>query len=368
MKTFLLLLSLVPCLAFSENHSESYMKKQPRKFLQALQNRKTSNLRADTPILRDSMYTYRGTEGTLIEKAYFTYDQQGRLTEEVALWDYNRTGNWLNIKTTFKYSATGQSAESNYYVLKDGKWELMTQNLFTYSDAETSIPQSDTEYGFFDGLRVTTFTTTATRFDAAGIPTEYLSCILKDDYPFLMKWEVTFNENNLPTSMTTFELNENNTWKFYEKIIMTYDDQGLLKMKEAHSDYNNGNWEPYYDILFEYDERGNLISEKEVEANGTIYDPLRYQNFYADDLITKNESVSVPSPITIHNNPGSLSIDLENETDGTVVMVDSTGRVVLNRPLSSRSTVIPVQSLPEGVYFIHVKTSGYQLTEKTVIR
>ncbi len=368
MKTFLLLLSLVPCLVLAQT-PKSNKQKQSEKFLQTLQIPQHSTLRTTTAILRDSMYTYRNEESNLIEKAYFSYDQQGRLIEEVALWDYNMTGHWSDTKTVFVYSdGVDKSTEIQHYVMKNGKWEMMVKEIQVYNGNNSGMPVSETEYAFIDGVWVEISIITATKFDEEDIPTEYMLTILGDETPILMKWEITINDNYLPAGKTTFSWGDNNTWIPFEKIILSYDKQGLLKIKEEHADYSNGNWEPSYDIHFEYDERGNLISEKEMYADGFVYDSLRYQNYYSDGIATKNESISITSPITIQNYAGSLTIDLGEETNGTVVIIDSGGRTVLNRPLKSEIATIPVHSLAKGIYFIHIKTSRHQVTQKTIIR
>lgn len=366
MKRILLLLSLLPCLVFGQSEKrEAKPLLKWKKYTERLQVPFQSGLRADASVVKDSMYTYRDEEKILIEKATYKYDAVGRVIEETSYWDYNKTGSFTHLKEEYKYADTGiYPIEVNYYRWEGDNWIKTSKDVYT-NNAD-GYPIDLREYTYINGEMILMFTTTAGALDDNGKPLYYLFFIVEGGVPLVMKMDIEFDNNYQPLSMTTYEANvEENDWMPFEKIEYTINPETSLREEETHADYNNGQWEPSYNRYYKYDERGELIEEKEIESNGNVWEWLRYKNFYSDNVITKNQTLTNQHiKIRLESNTQLLTVDLGDASKGLLSIVNPSGKTIIQDSLNGQLKTVSMQSFPSGIYFVRVNTPQGTKTEK----
>ncbi|MDH6356649.1 hypothetical protein [Parabacteroides sp. PF5-9] len=373
MKRFLLLLCLLPCLSFAQTE-----KKQKPKTLKWFQSGTSATplLRAQESILLDSVYTFTKTDEEnpeiLEQKTYYKYDEFQRITEELLFVDYSGLEQFRQYKSiyTYKNSSRYPSRIETYY-LKNGNWMKISEDQQNYT--EEGIPLEARSFVFDgEGLKLENVWK-AISFDEKGIPTEFIDSTFYEEV-YVMKFNITFNEKAQPTAVTTFSPNEINReeWIPFEKMIYHLDEEGLLRLKEEHYDYEGDeDWDFSYLIAYEYDERGRMIHENEAMGPGMFYSFISTRNFYSDGLTTHNEPpVTAATTATIHytQGSGSLYVDLMQEQSGHLLIMRPTGRLVGQYRLNQQTTTIPLNTVKGEVLIVRLQTKSGHYTKKILVR
>lgn len=113
----------------------------------------------------------------------------------------------------------------------------------------------------------------------------------------------------------------------------------------------------YYDGLL------HMLSLLHASGNFRIYKP---------DEITSIHNVEAPiMKIKVFPNPsttGNVTVESELISNGSLELRDSAGRVILNSELVKGKAEVNIETLPQGVYFLNVKNSIHNLTEKVIIK
>ncbi|MCB0793740.1 MAG: hypothetical protein KDB88_03300 [Flavobacteriales bacterium] len=136
----------------------------------------------------------------------------------------------------------------------------------------------------------------------------------------------------------------------------------------------------HFELLGTVSAAGNSLSERDYSYMDA--DPLPGLNYYRIQLVDRNDARANTPIRTVHHgsgrelqlvpNPGSETLRVLGELpqDGaSLILVDATGRPVLNSPLSIASAPIGVQHLPAGCYGFQVMgRNGTPLSQGRWIR
>lgn len=365
MRTFLLLLCMLPCIAFAGNLPKSI--KNIEAFKKVNQQ---SRLRSDQTIVLDSTYTFSGTEKRLNSITKYIYDKQGRIAEEEYTYNMDNLEfkrfekSIYNYKDDFSYPS-----EQRNYILIDGEWVEDSKSSLEYSKGIVPIETRDS--CFLNGEWYLEELIQAKEFDEEGYPIMFESTSWEGgSSPEYASFAFTYDKNYMVETMKHFLLyQEKNEWIHVQTNHFKWDQNGCLLRDYAEEyDSDKGEWIESYEIIYTYDERNNLIEENE-SMYGISYSSINHQNFYSDKVITVNKQIAPFSDIKIINNPSShiLTVDLGEQTKGTIIIIDTAGKMVLNKILSSNSNEIPLQ-LRFGFHIVKVKTDKGTFTEKIFIR
>lgn len=127
------------------------------------------------------------------------------------------------------------------------------------------------------------------------------------------------------------------------------------------------------EMLLEW-HRLDPVSAKEIARNEAVYAIQRNRNPYIDypelvecvfgtadcDGVLSVNSMKEVKPFAVFPNPVKESIQIRFENpmkDGSLAVLDITGKVMLEKGLNPINTTVSLQSLPVGMYLVKVTTS-----------
>mgnify|MGYP000153258435 CR=1 FL=1 len=126
------------------------------------------------------------------------------------------------------------------------------------------------------------------------------------------------------------------------------------------------------------DKRRELTPKEKAKQRSLAIHVPQYKEFdmsrYADisDKAKKNQFIE-SSRLKIYPNPsnGNFTLELENfsnESTGTILkIVNVIGQVVYTETIQSTRTMLHVETLANGIYYLHLNTNGEVYTQKIVI-
>ncbi len=186
------------------------------------------------------------------------------------------------------------------------------------------------------------------------------------------------------------------TWLTDGKVLRTYNGNGLLTLRETQL-WENGGWRSQNKREYTYNSDSDLIMEvisnwnvnsSDWEIAGrieTIYgnNDLPYQEIaqswlvnvwenhsrhtYTYDTYQSTEELD-HTQLSIYPNPATETIifNLDEPTQGTVVIYNAEGRIVVSQPVAGKVNRLPVSQLPTGNYFVQLIQEGKVSTGRFV--
>jgi hypothetical protein len=102
-------------------------------------------------------------------------------------------------------------------------------------------------------------------------------------------------------------------------------------------------------------------------------------NYYVDSVMIRVDSASFVNVVSFKDNVNSifvfpnpasnkLYVEWEGKADARLIILNSLGAEVKSETLKRNDTYIDVSLLPEGIYFVQVRTSVGVLTKKILVR
>lgn len=363
MKRFLLSVCLLPGLALAQGVSDK-TKKYQRFFKKAA----PIEMRAAAPALLDSVYTYQTEQGILTDKVYYTYDEAGLMLTELRKSSYGQEGEFVvNYKGEYTYStiAGGKSVEEINYALADGEWVPSFKRTTEYNQKQMTVAMYD--YYYKDGKWMKDEFQVSAEFNADGYPTVLMdSTFVEDGTVEVMRMDATYDKKHNVEGLSIFA-QVGNEWIPAQKAKLTYDEAGR-QLSQYHEVMEDGEWTFSFFYTYEYDERGNMIRETDEMEGFDKPFVMRYQNFYSDNIVTKNEQVDARSSIriTLNNNDKTLSVDLGEEQRATLTIINAGGAIVRRVSVNQLDT-LPLYDL-SGYYIVHIQTAKGVKSQSVIIR
>lgn len=364
MKKFVLFVCLLPGLAFAQSVSN-----KAAKFQRFLQKSAPIETRASVfaSATLDSTYWFQGAEEWLTSRTYFTYNDAGQVVRKMFS---SGDGFVVSGKAEYSYAGTAEnkSEEEINYHLENGQWIPGYKTVTKYNHTQTPIAMY--QYYYEEGVWVDDNFQVSTEFNADGYPTVLMDSTFQKEEPVtVMRMEVTYDKKHNAEGLSILKSGKTSgEWIPDQKAKLTYDEAGRT-LSQYHEEMEDGKWKFSFLYTYEYDERGNMIREidKNVESERPF--PMRYQNFYSDHVVTKNESIQVNDVIRMAMNAGSksLSVDLGEEQRATVTIISATGAVVRRISLNESLSTISLNEL-NGYYIVHIQTLGGVKSQSVIIR
>lgn len=362
MKKFVLLVCLLPGLAFAQRVSNKSAKFQ--RFFQKSAPVETK-MSAFTSATLDSVYWYQGSEEVLTSKRYFTYNEAGQKQTE-------SSGRFVidsKVEYTYATGSDGKSVEEISYRLDNEKWLPTYKAVTKYNHTQSPIGMY--QYYYKEGVWVNDNFQTSTEFNAGGYPTVIMDSTFFEDEPTnVMRMEVAYDKKNNAEGLSILEPGKTNgEWIPAQKAKLTYDDNGLVLSQYHEVKDDDGKWKFSFLYTYQYDERGNIIREIDENEEYEKPYPMRYQNFYSDNVVTKNESIHVNNAIRIAVNAGSksLSVDLGEQQRAIVTIINAGGAVARRISVDESLSTIALNEL-NGYYIIHIQTAKGVKSQSVIIR
>ena len=324
--------------------------------------------------LPDSLYVYYGEEKEFIAKVFLTYDENGRIVQQLAVIDYDGDGiPDEEEKIEYVYTQKGDQIEVEeiYSYFIEGKWEYDEKFVSLYNSDDLYSPVEYYEYYYNEDKWDLDWKRIATEFDEKGRPIVIIETTTWDEDD-VNRQDITYNENGLFNLIIYSELKAEDTWEPYGKREFFYDEDGKLT-KEVYSYYWYNNdmlegekeWVVSNTIEYEYDENGNKARESfiEEEWTETFYYTYFYSSSTGNDVIFSVQSSIYPNPVS-----DVLNVTLEDADNAVISLVNAAGSVMVQQKTSKTVTSIPVQSFAKGYYFLIVQTSKGVKTHTVIIR
>lgn len=362
MKRFLLSVCLLPGLALAQGASE-----KTKMIQRLLQKAYPIETRAASPAVLDSVYTYQTDEEVLTNKVYYTYDEAGLKKTELRKSSDGQEGAFsVKHKAEYTYTATqgGRSEEVINYHLEEGKWNPIYKSTTVYNQVS---PIATYDYYYDKGKWTKIESLVSTAFNADGYPTVMIDSVFrKDGTAKAMRMEATYNKKHNVDSVVFFE-KAGEKWMPTQKAKLTYDEAGR-QLSQHHEVMRDGKWNFSFLYTYEYDERGNMIREIDEGENYSNPSHIRYQNFYSDNIVTKNDRIDADSPIRIriNNTDKTLYVDLSEEQQATLSIINAGGTIV-RRVSVNQTATLPMYDL-NGYYIVRIQTSKGVKSEAIIIR
>lgn len=127
--------------------------------------------------------------------------------------------------------------------------------------------------------------------------------------------------------------------------------------------------------------RADAVSTKEQNRNNEVYKLQGNRNPFIDDpqfaekiwgtLNPVEETAEERISLSLYPNPANhlLNISISGYTcnETTVYVYDTSGCLVMTKPMDGESTILPVEQLAPGIYFLRLSCEGIVTTESFVI-
>lgn len=230
-------------------------------------------------------------------------------------------------------------------------WSTTNQTYVSASSSITDSPLSN--YQASSQTRITYYTD----IDLTNVQAAYAS--------FYAKWEI---EDNYDYAQFEASTDGGFTWL---PLCGLYTDLG-----EVNQDFN----QPLYDgasgWIKEWVNLEDLLGESVKLRFELVTDPfLEKDGFYFDDfqLFTESSSLGIKSPskgiISVYPNPSNESFTIKGLPDGKyeLVVTNLLGEVVVKNELQQTSSLIQINNLIGGLYFIQCKDEQGQIYTSSLV-
>jgi hypothetical protein len=110
------------------------------------------------------------------------------------------------------------------------------------------------------------------------------------------------------------------------------------------------------------------VAEAHGSLTNIIVDPSNYTLDKTGDVVVSNSAVTPEVVSTLYPNPAKEKITLEFSASGkrNITVLNAVGEKVKNLSAVSTKTVINLQGLPKGVYFLKIEKDGAATTKKFI--
>jgi hypothetical protein len=337
----------------------------------------------------DSVYIYYGEEEKPGKTAAIKYDGICRRLKEKGLTDLNGDGiteenEWYLKEYTYTSTKDLFEIETLFTCLSNDIWVTVSKEIYVYNTSGLSSPAEYCSYNFRGGewKLERKQKRTVTEYEGEYRLVVYLDSTFiekTNGYDTLtVRVEMSYNEKGWCDLSTSFSPTGSTVtgeeWIPTYKTASTYNAIGEL-IKEVHHSYdlyyNDGNpemkWTKQSTVEYAYDEKGNITAETVIDNDGIAHNRARYVNIYSS--ATSNEAVfSVQS--AVYPNPVSdiLHVAIEGTDHAIITLLNASGTVVTTQKTNQQLTLLPVQSLAKGFYFLTVQTSEGIKTHKVVVQ
>ena len=122
-------------------------------------------------------------------------------------------------------------------------------------------------------------------------------------------------------------------------------------------------------------------------ASAASWDPFSFGNVTDGDIVVLNlfdplvsgacnyslfvgvENIITTLPVTVYPNPVRSQLNLDGLENGAVIrLVNGMGQSIINIVADSESTVLNVETLPVGIYFLNIRKDDKEFATKIVVR
>lgn len=318
-----------------------------------------------------------------------TYDGNGYLIHDLTQsWNVSWKDSFQTDYTNNPDGTAQQSISQSWNTLANG-WENVQRENYTYT-ATKKVLISESEFWNSTDWFFSSKETNA--YDGS----DYLTNSLLQTYDFITPWKDAYQTiyNNNPdgtVNQATSQIWNVNVWNNEDRITYTYNSSKLIM--SLSEKWNGTIWENSSMDTYEYDGSGYLIyllSQNWV-SNSWINDAqffiTNYGNGNPYQIISQtadtsglvwtnvsritftNTSLGVDERIfekslAAYPNPADDNITIktnENSVGMKYVIADQLGRQFLNGTITNRETVIDINQLSTGVYFIKVGQNKNQV-------
>jgi hypothetical protein len=292
-------------------------------------------------------------------KSEMVYDENGKLTdEETYNWDeYMGHEDWRNSsKRYFEYDEYGnQTLEEFYY------WDEYNNKWIGGNKSERSFDENGNVLSF------------------VSYGWDYWQGKWNPEY----KMENTYVGDSIQASEASYSYDSYlNKWIGNYKYETVYND-ALEAVKEIAFEWNystnnwkiiNVTWIEHYE--YQRDSEGRLLGyarEKWDETLNQWCPETKYYYFWSLHTITEAELVLLnqEEKVLVYPNPATniLYIKLHSGNfSGSFSLFNSNGLLLKKSYLTGDITSVPVNDLPKGFYFLHVKTDEFIESKKIIVQ
>lgn len=338
--------------------------------------------------------TWKSEAWENLTQTFYTYDGSKYLIHDLSQqWDVS----WNNFhKTDYTNNSDGtvnQSISQTWNTVSTG-WDVATRSTFTYDGAKHALTEiSDLWYD----PNWMPFSKETNTYDGSG----YLIIDLSQSWDFISSWKnssQTLYTNN-PDGTVSQELTQSwngTTWNDTSRITYTYaGSKVIMSLEEVPKGLV---WENSWMDTFDYDASGYLIytlsknwvsSAWKNDTQGFITNyadgnphQIVYQSWddtmgswknnlritFDNGTLAVNQDVFKNS-ITIYPNPShdNVTIATNNATPNLKYWVtDPVGKQVLKGSIDAKETVVDINPLATGVYFIQIMGQNNRQTFKMI--
>jgi hypothetical protein len=292
-----------------------------------------------------SVYYYWNAEWDTGSVGVYTYDLQGRLSQEY--WQYLSGGSYYNEELDlYTYLPSGKLGEWVTQTWTGTEWMNSWRTLYTYDASDRPIESIDQQWSTDHWSRYKRITRT---YDLTG------NAIVD----------------------TLFDPLSGSSWTLDGKIDYTYDASGYL-IEELWSDYA-GIWMQAYRYTYTNDLQGVVLQwvcEVYRSSKWTLDGRTLYT--YGIPTSTQESADVVPSEwiLSSHPNPFNpttvIEYSLPLSSMVTITIFDARGRQVSvleerERNAGRYSLIWDAHGLPSGLYFCRMQAGGFLTTQKLVL-
>lgn len=193
-----------------------------------------------------------------------------------------------------------------------------------------------------------------------------------EDWIASFKFESTFDSNGNITLYVAFQwIPDLIDWEVRYKYEYTFDSNGKLTSKSFYY-LDSEDWINSYKDVYTYDSNGNnkldINFQWDSNLNELVIGAKTF--YYRGDNYTSVENAETINEIKIYPNPVSelLNIDLgERYREIFIRVLNAAGKEVINNSFKEQQLIgFELNNVPDGLYFINVKTEKSNATIKVV--
>jgi hypothetical protein len=251
------------------------------------------------------------------------------------------------LKTTaqqppeFKFYLAFEDANNT----KDTLWYILDSTATVGMDtALGEKPQDLTSSAFHVYMYITSAADSGKTFAYPSISCGFSSQIRSQNYvyPIIVRWDTSllFNHN---LSCTFNEVIFDNDWFFFNQNDPNNGGFSLLLQDSVVLPSFTWGSQDHFPLTFILNDNPNLSME---EKSGSFADVKVY-----------------PNPVT---NEFTVEIDAKQSSSVQLVLMDISGRVMQQLTTTTNKTVLNLQELPQGVYFLEVLSNTQKVIKKII--
>jgi hypothetical protein len=349
----------------------------------------------------DSVYTYEGEDRILVKKTSFNFDcgkcdegmdcnTDGMMVENIGIWceeglmDLNKDGILSEnerYKIYYIYYQKGSLIEKEalpFYSTTPDEWVYGVKQVTGYKESNPTVMDYIHFFAYEDEQWTPTYKRTTKAYNKTGLPVEYIDTFYYSTGYDVRRIEVQYYENDMYRMFTYFDPTAipEEPWTLSEKQEFLYNERDKLKSEIKHK-YKNGDWNYQSTTDYEYDDTPtwdyikdfnvyHLISEIERDEKGIVRS-VYYKNIYSiqgsnDAPFTVNSTI-YPNPVR-----DILYVTIENANHAIITLTNATGSMISRQETNRQTTILSVQSLTAGYYFLTVETQKGVYTHKVIVR